>query len=358
VADPVVLIFHRPAEPDDAALVRLLADVRLRLAEQQAAMLRHLGAEVQLTEADAPSFGELLRSLAPLRGGLVVMGSGAVPRLNGRDARRLLSTAVSGKAVAITDNRYSSDICAIGRAEVLGDLPPLPSDNALPRWLEEKAGVAVSELPGRERLALDIDSPIDVGIWALAPAAPRWARDIATDEGLHVPRGDELRALVANPRRELLVFGRAGSTTLRWLERNVPCRVRFLSEERGLRASSPLAMAGAVGASPGRPPRATLGRLLDDRGPERLADIVAELADGAIIDSRVLMADRYGPHENSWPAAADRFASDLLRPDQVSDPWLRAFTHSATNSRLPIALGAHTMVGPGVPLLLRRAGTD
>ncbi len=350
----MVLIFHRPARPDDAALVKLLADVRLRLANQQAAMFRRIGAaDVRVTEAEAASFGELFRSHAPRGGGVIVMGSGAVPRLVADDVRRLVEVAASGKAVALTNNRYSSDVCAIGRAEVLADLPPLPSDNALPRWLEEKAGVEVAQLPGHERLALDIDSPIDVGLWALARDAPAWARSVARTERLEVARADELRALARDPRRELLIFGRASSTTLRWLERNVRCRVRFLAEERGLRASSPLAIAGETQQPSARPPRATLGRLLAARGPQALGEIVSELADGGIIDSRVLMADRYGADEDDWPSPADRFASDLLRPDEIAEPWLHDLTQAAADSSVPIALGAHTLVGPGVALLLR-----
>ena len=107
----------------------------------------------------------------------------------------------------------------------------------------------------------------------------------------------------------------------RWLERNVRCRVRFLAEERGLRASSPLAIGDAPGArSPaagvrrsgglGRPPPGRhrerehpggCGRRAPRSAgswtraaPMRSPTIVAELADGAILDTRVLMADRLG----------------------------------------------------------------
>ena len=112
-------------------------------------------------------------------------------------------------------------------------------------------------------------------------------------------------------------------------------------------------MAGDAGKWRGRPPRATLGRLLDKHGPQRLSDVIAELADGAIIDTRVLMADHFGADEESWPVPADRFASDLLRPATISDAWLRSLAEAAGSSRLPIVLGAHTLVGPGIPLALR-----
>lgn len=356
MAGPTVLIFHRPAAASEPPLVRLLASVRQRLADQQSELFRRAGAgRIRIIEGGDGSFGESLAGLAPRTGGLIVLGSGAVPRLNGRDASLLVAVASSGERRALTNNRYSSDICAVGLASALRDLPPLPNDNALPRWLEERAGFGVADMPARDRLALDLDTPIDIALAALASGSPRWMAEVAAAEGLAVPRYAEIRQLAADPLRELLVFGRSGSRTMAWLERNVRCRVRFLSEERGLRASTPLAMGGAPGIVPTRSPRASLGRLLERAGPGSLAEVVADLADGAIVDTRVLLAHRLGADEAGWPSAADRFASDLHRAVEVSDPWLRELTTSAAASSLPILLGAHTLVGPGVKLLLSGA---
>jgi hypothetical protein len=148
--------------------------------------------------------------------------------------------------------------------------------------------------------------------------------------------------VAADPAAELLVFGRSSSRTLAWLERQTACRVRFLAEERGLRTAP----------SRQRPARSTLGRLLAARGPEALGSIVADLGDGAILDSRVLLAERFGRDEVAWPSAEDRFASDLLRPDVIADPWLRAVTASAAEAAEPILLGGHTLVGPGLRWLI------
>jgi hypothetical protein len=56
--------------------------------------------------------------------------------------------------------------------------------------------------------------------------------------------------------------------------------------------------------------------------------------------------------ERRWPAAEDRFASDLLLPGEVRDPWLRDLTASAADASIPILLGGHSLVGPGVRLVL------
>lgn len=351
---PAVLIFHRPAATGEPQLVRFLADARGELARRQAVSFERAGAAAPTFIDDwyqDLAFGEVIRRLAPARGGVIVLGSGAVAQLNLGDARRLVAVAASGRAQALTNNRYSSDIVALGRASVLRKVPALPSDNALPRWLEEIAGVRVDELPARDRLALDLDTPLDICLAALAPGAASWLRRAVDDAALAVPRLDELRAVVRDPTRELLVFGRSGSRTLAWLERNVRCRVRFLAEERGLRASSSLAIAGAT-PGPARQPSSTLSLLLEQRGPTALAEIAAELADAAIIDTRVLLAARLGSDESGWPAPADRFASDLHDHAAITDPWLKRLTKSAAEAANPILLGSHSLVGPGIKLAI------
>ncbi len=365
---PLVAIFHQPPRDGDPPLTRLVAQARGRLVEHQAGMFMASGAASVLVVPGREdggssiggrieSFGERLTRLVAeerVAGGLIVLGSGAVPLLRRADAERLVDVARSGDRRALTNNRYSSDICAISDAGALAEVPPLPSDNALPRWLEERAGFSVADLGARDRLAIDLDTPIDLALLALTRRAPHAVMELAAQAGLAVPRLQELRELAADPRRELLVFGRSGSRTLGWLERNVRCRVRFLAEERGLRASSPLAIGGESGSADRvRPPRATLGRLLEVRGPASMASTVAELADGAILDTRVLMADRLGADEDRWPSAEDRFASDLLHRDAISDPWLSAIARAAADAPIPILLGAHTLVGPGIPILLR-----
>jgi len=365
---PLVVIFHQPPRDGDLPLTHLLAEARHRLVAVQSRLFAAAGAAAVRTipgrdGGSTESFGERLARLVDeetIDAGLVVLGSGAVPLLTARDARRLVEAASAPGRVALTNNRYSSDVCAVSAASVLRELPALPSDNALPRWLEERAGFTVHELPARDRLAIDLDTPLDLALLALVRGVPPSLRDLAAERQVLIPRHEEVRALAADPRRELLVFGRSSSRTLRWLERNVRCRVRFLAEERGMRASSPLAIDAAAphtaerGSGP-RSPSATIGLLLDAQGPDQLAAVIARIADGAILDSRVLLAHRMGIDEAAWPSAEDRFASDLLKPAAVADPWLHAVTASAAGADIPILLGGHTLAGPGVPILLHGA---
>ncbi len=158
-----------------------------------------------------------------------------------------------------------------------------------------------------------------------------------------------LRDLAADPGAELLVAGRMASADLRWLERETESRTRALIEERGLRTAS----AGTLVGRPNRrPAQSVLGALLDRDGAGALGRLVATLSDGALIDSRVLLAHRMGAEERGWPPAEDRFASDLLLSDRVRDPWLAELTAAAAASSAPILLGGHGLVGPGARLAL------
>ena len=341
-----VRILHPASTATSGLLERALGTARSENARQLATLFEAAGAgDVRIEEGqpDGRSFGERLRGLVaglPDAAGLVVFGSGSIPLARAHDAGELVAVAASGERRALANNRYSADVVAIGAASALASVPDLPSDNALPRWLEEEAGFKVDGLRRRWRLAIDLDSPLDVLLTGGGPAG------IAT--GAVRDRVEMIRAVAANRRAELVVAGRTSAGTLRWLERNTASRTRALVEERGLRAI------GLVDTWANRPPRSTLGLVLDDRGPEALGATLAELGDAGLIDTRVLLAHRLGADEAGWPPPEDRYASDLLLAEQVRDPWLRALTASARDSAIPVLLGGHTLVGPGVRLVLSR----
>ena len=397
----VAIILHAVPEPNAGPLERAFAEDRRRNADRQARGFAALGATVEVIEMrrDDPTFGERLRVLARDHGlartnggaGLVVMGSGSIPLARQPDraifvaaaggsvaavrsvaaAVRSVAAAVRSVAAAVgsvaaaggsvgataaravagrratgnppallANNRFSADILAIPAGIDLGGLPDLAADNAVPRWAVDH-GIAVRDLRGRWRLQVDLDSPLDVVLVGSKADRPATSDDQKTGDRVDSVL-ERARAVAADPAREFLVAGRTSSTTLRWVERNTASRTRVLIEERGMKT-----------ALPGqRPTRSALGLLLDRNGPGALGTVIEQLADAAAVDSRVLMAHHFGRAESAWPEAEDRFASDLLLPDHIRDPWLRALTASAARARVPILLGGHTLVGPGLRLAL------
>jgi hypothetical protein len=351
--DVAVWILH--PEPDTGAgpLERWVAVERSRLALRHRDGFLRAGAataEIVSGPLDDTSFGARLRGLVgearPRPSGVIVLGSGAVPLATIRDRRSFVATAVAATPTALANNRYSADIVSIACAESLLELPDLPADNALPRWLEEVAGYQVEDLRHRWRLAFDVDGPLDLLLMGRANGS------LAGDVGTARARLEAVSAVAGDRRAELVVAGRTSAATLRWLETAAHARVRALIEERGMRAASVLAQAGDRGASR-RGPASVLGLLLDRDGPASLENHLERLGDAAVVDTRVLLAHRFGVEERDWPGAEDRFASDLLLPDRVVDPWLRELTASASAARIPVVLGGHTLVGPGLRLLLR-----
>lgn len=298
--------------------------------------------------------------------GLVVLGSGSIPLATAADRRAFVVAAAGDGQVALANNRYSADVVAISRTDMLPEIPDLPGDNALPRWLEEVAGYRVDDLRQRWRLAFDIDGPMDLVLLGVGfgPGGSGSGRDgsgalpdigAPCDTTLIEERVAAVRAVAADRRAELLVAGRTSAGTLAWLERHAATRVRAWVEERGLRAASRLAQSADRtdrGARPPRAPASVLGALLDRDGPGALGEHLARFADAAIVDTRVLLAHRLGA-EAAWPVAEDRFASDLLLAEAIADPWLRDLTASAADASIPILLGGHTLVGPGVRLVVQ-----
>ncbi len=357
---PVTVLVLAPAAKGDAGpLERVLDAAWSVLAERHRAGFLEAGATQAVVRREPPDdtpFGARLRRLvAELEppGGLVVLGAGAIPLATPADRRDFVEAAAAGRPGALANQRYSADVIAIARAgETLRELPDLATDNALPRWLAESAGVPVADLRARRRLAMDADSPLDL----LLLDGARGSEPLPLPDEADAARVREnlaaLRAIAADPEAELLVAGRTSAMDLRWLERHTQSRTRAMIEERGLRT----APAGArAGRSNRRPPRSILGALLDRDGWGSLGRHLAALGDGALLDSRVLLAHRLGAAERAWPSAEDRFASDLLLPDRVGDPWLRALTQAVVDAPVPILLGGHSLVGPGVRLALGRA---
>ena len=366
---------HFEFGPNAQPLERTLIAARAALAERhRRGFLAAGAADVRVVAGppDGISFGERLRGLAAeaLRfgaSGIVVLGSGSVPLATERDRRAFVAAAAAVTPAALANNVYSADIVAISSVARLGglrELPDLPADNALPRWLAEVARVPVTALR-RWRLGFDLDSPLDLLLSGRASDVARLG-GAGIDVGAVNARLAGVVAVLADRRAELVLAGRTSAATLGALERGAACRVRALVEERGLRASSVLALGGddggpntrpeASATEPARrPPRSTLGMLVDRDGPGALGGLLAQLGDAAVVDTRVLLAHRYGAAEAGWPSAEDRFAGDLLLPDRIADPWLRSLVAGLRDAPIPILAGGHTLVGPGMRLLAARA---
>jgi hypothetical protein len=256
-----------------------------------------------------------------------------------------------GEEQVVANNYYSADLVAFSPADALRriDLPAI--DNPLARLLAEQAGLTAHMLPRSVASQFDIDSPAELAILTLVGGAGPRLQALLDGWALDVNLYRRIVPLLTVSTAQVLVAGRTNSSVWQYLERETACRVRFFSEERGMQADGRIEGGRRPEADP--PPaeaRSLVGFYLAAVGVERFFATLAELADAAFLDSRVLLA-----HLGLRPSGADRFLSDLRRYEEIQDPFLRKLTEGAARAAIPVALGGHSLVSGGLMALIEHA---
>jgi hypothetical protein len=315
----VVLVADRaPADP-------LPDGVRLTL--DDTAEPFHFGRRLSETVADSGC------------GRFVYVGAGAAPLLGAADLVSLAARLDADGPLCITNNFYSADLFALCPSGLLRRIDPWPpADNGVPRALKEQLGVEIDELPRTIATQLNLDSPIDLVAIGLAGSGGPRLRALIEQWAPDSERVATAARVLTDRHGEVLIAGRVSSRAWRYLESETACRVRLLSEERGMTAA---------GRDVDLSARSMLGQLVEAVGPERcFQELIPELCDAAFIDIRPVVA-----HLDLQPSRADRFAADLGLADQIEDAGLRAFVAAAAASPIPIVLGGHSLVVGALMLL-------
>ena len=317
---------RRAATAGFAPIVAVTAD------EEAARAFAEAGAETQRPQTEPFHFGTELAGIVRARRSdrVCAIGAGAGALLTADDLAAVRDELERASALVLSNNYYSADLVALTPTSALDAIALPATDNPLPRLLHQQAGLPSRQLPRSAATLLDVDTPADATVLLRHPQCPpellrvgAWERELGS-------RVDALMTLVTTPERELLVAGRVGAPVWTYLESQTASRVRVLAEERGMQAAG-RDLSGAA--------RTALGFLYQDVGAERFFARVAELGDGMLFDSRVLFA-----HLGWRPSAADRFASDLFRPEAVEHPGVREFTQAAAGATIPLLLGGQTLV--------------
>jgi hypothetical protein len=210
--------------------------------------------------------------------------------------------------------------------------------------LRDQAGLAAQELPRNTATQFNIDSPSDLIILKVTGGAGPRLQAWLDKADLALEHYQRALTSFTNNEAEVLVAGRVGSQVWQYLEKETACRVRIFSEERGMQAS---------GREKVQQARSLLGYHLQEVGCQRFFDELANMADVALVDSRVILA-----HLGAAPSRSDRFLSDLGRYDEIADPFLREFTEAAAKAPIPVILGGHSLVAGGVMALIEKAWRD
>lgn len=262
---------------------------------------------------------------------LLYFGGGAAPLLSEETLTTLAAEAAALERGVIANNRFATDWLALAPAALLVDWAErLPQDNMLGWVLSSEAGLPCRAYPPSAGSRLDIDTPVDLLTLRLHPGAQPHLRRLLRALPLDTTKIEQALEVLRTPASHIFISGRLGPEVWLALNRAARCWLRVLSEERGM-ISSGRQRQGQV--------YSFLARYLETAGLDAFFDELAEQADAAFIDTRVLLA-----HHRLWPSEADRFASDLGWAEQIGDPWLQTFTRYAQTAPLPIILGGHSLM--------------
>jgi hypothetical protein len=263
-----------------------------------------------------------------------VMGSGALPLLAVSDFQMVVEQLEQRDGRFVTNNFFSADLTAWTPGDALERAGSFARDNMLPRRLRDDAGLLPVVLPRTTATQFDLDTPADLCVLALGETAPH-LRPLLDGYDLPLAPYRALKPLLCDRTAEVLVAGRVGSATWQHLERETACRIRLISEERGLAA-----------AGPGYRARSVLGYLYEQSGPRAFFERLSELGDAVVLDLRVLLS-----HLGIEPSREDRFQADLYAADDTADTALAVLVAAAREAPRPVLLGGHTLVSGGLMAL-------
>jgi len=316
---------------DDAAWCDTLADMPV---------------EVDLDPPGAPfHFGRRLSGLIERYNARCALysGGGSAPLMGIEHWKAALAPLGDAERLVVTNNVHSSDWAGfIPATEAAPLIAQQANDNGIAWALANEAGWPVESGPPSAATRFDMDTPADLLIAQRHPGIGPHLHQFLDGLCWEAPQLDGVLAEMAREGGSLAIAGRVSEAAWAALKRATRCWVRVFAEERGMRAS-------------GRQARGEVRSLLADHleivGIEGLFDEMANLANGLLLDSRVILAAR-----GLWPSQRDRFNSDLHRWEEVKDPFLRRFTQAAAEAQIPVLLGGHSVVAGGLMALVESLG--
>lgn len=269
------------------------------------------------------------------------IGGGATPLLTAPELQKIAQTILGADRVLLANNFFSSDFVAFSPADAIYRIAPPSIDNDLAFRLQREGGLRNLPLDRTSGTQMDVDTPTDLLVLALHPGVGPQLKRVLLQADLDTRRIERVSRFLTDPEAEVIVSGRVGSYLWSHLDSDLACRTRVFSEERGMRANGREAR-GEV--------RSLLGFHVQALGAVGLFDHLAALGNAAFIDTRVIFQ-----HLGLSASGPDRFYSDLLRPEKIAEPTVRAFTEAALEARLPVVLGGHSLVAGGLWALIEAA---
>lgn len=269
---------------------------------------------------------------------LFYIGGGSSPLLSSENIKSMVDMVERQDKLVISNNTFSADFFAFSPARCLENIKLPAIDNGLPRLLIEQAGFKEICLDRNAETQFDVDTPTDVLILSLYPQIGSTTYNYIKSLDLSTETLRNALAHFKDKNSEIVLAGRIGSFVWTQMEKRTSCRVRVLSEERGMRSD---------GREENNTANSILGYYLQNAGIEKFFDIMPKLGTALFLDSRVIFQ-----HFKLNPSRKDRFLSDLGMWQEIDDSFIKDFTRCAAEARIPVVLGGHSLLSGGLLALL------
>ena len=328
-------------QSDKFAKITILADSYIKTLDDKILSL-------ELSHPDA-TFGDLINHFSRSinkkttnTDGYVYFGAGSGPLLSTKDIHlltRSLSEADSNSCV--TNNRYSADFFGVRPADLLESLcPPPANDNGVPILLSEGKGTSVIEIPRSAETQFNIDIPSDLATLSLVEKSGPKLKSFITQQTDQLDRAVKAQWNASQHflkrDSEVFIYGRTSSRVWSYLETEAACKIRIISEERGLKS-----------APQGHQAKSILAYLIHAYGPQEVfCKLLPQFCSAAFVDLIPIIE-----HMNIACSRNDRFSADLLQHDAIDNEELREIIVAINQSPIPIAIGGHSLVSSSLEIL-------
>ena len=274
----------------------------------------------------------------------VCYAGGGMPVMTSEDWSEVLEIVENG--LTVSNRMFSCDWVGVPSGRMLSVMKREEVDNRFALRVRDQCSVEVLQFERTARSLLDVDTPTDLAVLSSCVAAGSLQIGSRLAEVLDdwaallrpaVERAVDVFETMTRRDAELMVSGRVSGTDWSVVDRDTSCRVRVISEERGL------SMRKGRG-------RSLLAALYESVGVDAFVNVLSGMSDSMIWDTRPFCS-----HLGWELSRADRFWADLGHWDAISHKPLSELARRLERHR--VLTGGHSLVSGGLLAAIDAAWT-
>lgn len=261
------------------------------------------------------------------------LGAGSCYFLTTDELKFISENTINGQF--ISNNPISSDFISFSSSdltnEIILNFPNI--DNYFSSYLMSKTSLKYLKMPVSLGSIFDIDTPNDFAILSkITNNSGRIGNYISQSIFKNIDL-DKFIKILSSKSSEIFIYGRINPLNLYMAEKNIPCKIRFLSEERGLK------IRGKASAS-------LLEYIFKQENFDNFFKLFENICNGGIFDTRAIFSLFAGEY-----AQEDVYLSDMKIWQKIKNPFIKSFTKRVSESQVPVILGGHSIVNGGLMAL-------